>query len=58
MPRSDADYALPTIRRQSCLIGLVFTIGCASSKTDLQDRLARRVVPAKSVSVGRPNNPK
>ena len=57
MPRSDADHAFRAIRRQSWLIGLVFTIGCAHSKSDLQDRLARRVVPTKSVPVGRPNQP-
>ena len=45
MPRSDADHALTRIRRRFWLIGLVFTVGCAYSKSELQDRLARRVVP-------------
>ena len=45
MPLSDADHALTPIRRQFWLIGVVFTIGCAYSKSELQDRLARRVVP-------------
>ena len=48
MPRSDADHALRSIRRQFWLIGLVFTIGCAYSKSELQDRLARRVVPVEA----------
>ena len=48
MPRSDADHALTPIRRQFWLIGLVFTIGCAYSKSELQDRLARRVVPVEA----------
>jgi outer membrane protein TolC len=46
MPRSDADHGSRAIRRQSWLIGLVFTIGCAHSQSDLQNRLARRVVQA------------
>jgi outer membrane protein TolC len=44
MPRSDADHAFRSIRRQSLLIALVFTMGCAYSRSDLQDRLAPRVV--------------
>ena len=31
---------------KSLLIGLVLATGCAHSQTDLQDRLARRVVPS------------
>ncbi len=52
MPRSSADHASLRIRRHSCLIALVFTIGCAYSNSDLQDRLARRVMPAE-VGAGR-----
>ncbi len=44
MPRPDADHAFRSIRRQSLLIALVSTMGCAFSKSDLQDRLAPRVV--------------
>jgi outer membrane protein TolC len=34
-----------------CLIALIFTIGCAHSKSDLQDRLARRVVSAEGGAI-------
>ena len=44
MPGSDACHGSRAILRQSWLIGLVFTIGCAHSQSDLQNRLARRVV--------------
>src|SRR5947209_1597668 len=37
MPRSVADHALTPIRRQFWLIGLVFTVGCAYSKSELED---------------------
>ena len=53
MPRSDRISCLP--RRSaanSWLIGLVLTMGCAHSQTDLQDRLARRVMPVE-VDAGR-----
>ena len=33
------------LRRQAWLIGLVLVTGCAQSRTDLQDTLARRVMP-------------
>jgi hypothetical protein len=46
MPRSHANYGSRAIRRQSWLIGLVLTIGCEHSQSDLQDRLSRRVVQA------------
>jgi outer membrane protein len=46
MPRSNAYHRSRAIRRQSWLIGLVFTIGCAHSQSDLQNRLAQRVVQA------------
>ncbi len=50
MPRSDAGHALRSIGRQFWLIGLVFTVGCAYSKSELQGRLARRVVPIEADS--------
>jgi outer membrane protein len=46
MPRSGPFDALRAIPRQSWLIGLVVATGCAHSQTDLQDRLAQRVVSA------------
>jgi outer membrane protein TolC len=46
MPQSGPFDALRAIRRQCWLIGLVVATGCAHSQSDLQDRLARRVVPA------------
>ena len=42
MPRSNPSHGL---RRQAWLIGLVLVTGCAQSRTDLQDTLARRVMP-------------
>ena len=42
MPRSNPSHGL---RRQAWLIGLVLVTGCAQSRTDLQDTLARRVIP-------------
>jgi outer membrane protein len=45
MPRSDRCHPFRAGFRQSWLIGLVLTMGCAHSQTDLQDRLARRVGP-------------
>ncbi len=42
MPRSNPSYGL---RRQGWLLGLVLVTGCAQSRTDLQDTLARRVIP-------------
>jgi outer membrane protein TolC len=51
MPQSSAYRAFRTIRRCSWLIGLVLATGCAHSQTDLQDRLARRVVSAEGSAV-------
>jgi outer membrane protein TolC len=45
MPRSNRSHAFRAIRHRSWVIGLVVATGCAHSQTDLQDRLARRVVP-------------
>jgi outer membrane protein len=45
MPRWDGFHA---VRRQSWVIGLVLATGCAHSKTDLQDNLARRVMPVET----------
>ena len=42
MPRSDPFHGFG---HQAWLIGLVLVTGCAQSKTDLQDTLARRVMP-------------
>ena len=42
MPRSNPSHGL---RHQAWLIGLVLVTGCAQSRTDLQDTLARRVIP-------------
>src|SRR5271166_2950008 len=42
MPRSNPSHGL---RRQAWLIGLVLVTGCAQSRNDLQDTLARRVMP-------------
>ena len=42
MPRSNPSHGL---RRQAWLIGLVLVTGCAQLRTDLQDTLARRVMP-------------
>ena len=53
MPRSGPLDAFGAIRRQSWLIGLVVTTGCAHSQADLQDRLAQRVVPT-AVEPARP----
>ena len=44
--RSDASIeSIHGLRRQAWLIGLVLVTGCAQSRTDLQDTLARRVIP-------------
>jgi len=45
MRRPDPFDAFCAIRRQVWLIGLVLATGCAHSHTELQDNLARRVVP-------------
>src|SRR5271166_5310940 len=42
MTRSNPPHGL---RRQAWLIGLVLVTGCAQSRNDLQDTLARRVMP-------------
>jgi outer membrane protein TolC len=43
MPRSNKSQGF---RRQTWLIGLILATGCAQSRTNLQDTLARRIVPA------------
>jgi hypothetical protein len=45
MPRSDPVQICRATRCQPWLIGLVLAAGCAHSQTDLQDTLARRVMP-------------
>jgi len=55
MRRPDPLHALRAIRRQVWLIGLVLATGCAHSHTDLQDRLARKIVPNK-VDASRPTS--
>jgi outer membrane protein TolC len=51
MPRSAGYHGFRPIRRPSWLIALACTIGCAHSNPRLQDRLARRVVPAEGDAV-------
>lgn len=55
MARSDAYHRFRVIR-PSLLIGLVLTVGCAHSQSDLQGRLARRVVSAEA-SAARATSP-
>jgi outer membrane protein TolC len=43
MPRSNPSHGF---RGQAWLIGLLMATGCARSRTDLQDTLARRVIPS------------
>ena len=45
MPRSDPVQICRAARCQPWLIGLVLAAGCAHSQTDLQETLARRVMP-------------
>jgi outer membrane protein TolC len=52
MPRANPIRA---VYGKSLLIGLVVATGCVNSRTDLQDRLARRVMPA-DVEVARPTS--
>src|SRR5271157_6653630 len=47
MPRSIPFHGFG---RQAWLIGLVLVTGCAQSRTDLQDTLARRVIPDEAAS--------
>src|SRR5271166_878743 len=53
MPRSNPSHGL---RRQAWLIGLVLVTGCAQSRNDLQDTLARRVMPDE-VASGQSSSP-
>jgi hypothetical protein len=52
MPRANPIRA---VYGKSLLIGLVVATGCVNSRTDLQDRLAQRVMPA-DVEVARPTS--
>ncbi len=60
MPRSVGYHGFRTICRPSWLIALAFAMGCAQSKSELQDRLARRVVPAEvgAIRLTSPAEPK
>src|SRR5271157_5953865 len=53
MTRSNPPHGL---RRQAWLIGLVLVTGCAQSRNDLQDTLARRVMPDE-VTSGQSSSP-
>ncbi len=55
MPRFDPFRAFRSRRRHLWLIGLVLATGCAHSRTDLEDSLARRVTPVE-VDAWRPTS--
>src|SRR5271157_4074987 len=52
MPQSNPFHGL---RRQAWLIGLILATGCAQTRIDVQDRIARRVIPDE-VATGQPTS--
>jgi outer membrane protein TolC len=51
MPRSDPSYACRACRCQPWLMGLVLLTGCAVFRTDVQETLARRVMPLEVAAI-------